>query len=59
VTKIVLDNLGIDPNRFRTAWVSSAEAPKFAEVVTAFSGDIKKLGPNPLKELKEKKAEAA
>jgi F420-non-reducing hydrogenase iron-sulfur subunit len=56
VTKIVLENLGIDPNRFRTAWVSSAEAPKFAEVVTAFTGDIKKLGPNPLK---EKKAEAA
>jgi F420-non-reducing hydrogenase iron-sulfur subunit len=56
VTKIVLDNLGIDPNRFRTAWVSSAEAPKFAEVVTTFIGDIKKLGPNPLKETKAKAA---
>jgi F420-non-reducing hydrogenase iron-sulfur subunit len=36
--------------------VSSAEAPKFAEVVTTFIDHIKKLGPNPLK---EKKAEAA
>lgn len=56
VVKVVLENLGIDPERFRTAWVSSAEAPKFAEVVTSFSEHIKKLGPNPLK---EKKAEAA
>ena len=50
MTKIVLNTLGIDPNRFRTAWVSSAEAPKFAEVVTAFVDHIKQLGPNPLKE---------
>jgi F420-non-reducing hydrogenase iron-sulfur subunit len=54
--RVVLDNLGIDPDRFRTAWVSSAEAPKFAEVVTTFINHIKDLGPNPLK---EKKAEAA
>jgi F420-non-reducing hydrogenase iron-sulfur subunit len=56
VTKIVLENLGIDTNRFRTAWVSSAEAPKFAEVVTEFTNHIKELGPNPLK---QKEAEAA
>ena len=50
--KIVLENCGIDPNRFRMEWVSSAEAPRFVEVVTRFTGDIKALGPNPLRELK-------
>jgi F420-non-reducing hydrogenase iron-sulfur subunit len=29
--------------------VSSAEAPRFAEVVTGFIGKIKELGPNPLR----------
>jgi F420-non-reducing hydrogenase iron-sulfur subunit len=51
-----LQNCGIDPQRFRAEWVSSAEAPRFAEVVTRFIGDIHQLGPNPLR---EKKAEAA
>ena len=46
--KIVLANCGIDPNRFRMEWVSSAEAPRFVEVVTRFVHDIKALGPNPL-----------
>ena len=50
--KIVLENCGIDPNRFRIEWVSSAEAPRFVEVVTRFVRDIKELGPNPLREQK-------
>ena len=44
----MLGDLGIDPNRFMIDWVSSAEAPRFAEVVTAFTDRIKQLGPNPL-----------
>jgi F420-non-reducing hydrogenase iron-sulfur subunit len=54
--RIALENYGIEPERFRVEWVSSAEAPRFAEVVTRFIGDIQALGPNPLR---EKKAEAA
>lgn len=50
--KVVLANCGIDPNRFRIEWVSSAEAPRFVEVVTRFVRDIKELGPNPLREQK-------
>lgn len=46
--KLVLGDLGIDPERFVIDWVSSAEAPRFAEVVTAFTQKIKQLGPNPL-----------
>jgi len=44
--KIVLDGLGIDARRFAIEWVSSAEAPRFAEVVTRFTEKIKMLGPN-------------
>jgi F420-non-reducing hydrogenase iron-sulfur subunit len=47
--KLVLGDLGIDPERFTIEWVSSAEAPRFAEVVTKFTDKVKTLGPNPLK----------
>ncbi|MBP8645242.1 MAG: hydrogenase iron-sulfur subunit [Syntrophobacteraceae bacterium] len=52
VVQVVLESCGIDPNRFRAQWVSSAEAPKFMEIVTQFTEHIKTLGPNPLKERK-------
>jgi F420-non-reducing hydrogenase iron-sulfur subunit len=41
-----MQDSGIDPERFAIEWVSSAEAPRFAEVVTQFTDKIKKLGPN-------------
>jgi len=44
--KIVLQDMGVDPRRFAIEWVSSAEAPRFAEVVTRFTEDIRRLGPN-------------
>lgn len=50
--KIVLENSGIDPERFRVEWVSSAEAPRLVEAVTRFTKDIKALGPNPLRKMK-------
>lgn len=46
---MVLDSLGIDPERFALEWVSSAEAPRFAEVVTRFTEQIRELGPNPFR----------
>lgn len=47
--RLVLQLKGIDPERFEARWVSSAEAPKFVEVVTQFSEKIRRLGPNPLR----------
>ncbi len=47
--KAVLTVQGIDPERFAIEWVSSAEAPRFAELVSQFIGRIKELGPNPLR----------
>jgi F420-non-reducing hydrogenase iron-sulfur subunit len=44
-----MEDLGIDPERFALEWCSSAEAPRFAEVVTEFVEKIKGLGPNPLR----------
>jgi len=43
--KIVLESTNIDPERFQVHWVSSAEAPRFAEVVTRFTEAIRQLGP--------------
>ncbi|GAB7022300.1 hypothetical protein JCM12178A_08580 [Salidesulfovibrio brasiliensis] len=51
-TELLLEDLGIEPERFAIEWVSSAEAPRFAEVVTNFTEKIKKLGPNPAKNKK-------
>lgn len=39
---------GIDPERLVLKWVSSAEGPRFAKVVTEFVEKIRGLGPSPL-----------
>ena len=44
--RIVLANRGIDPDRFRMEWLSSAEAARFVEVATSFVREIRALGPN-------------
>jgi F420-non-reducing hydrogenase iron-sulfur subunit len=41
-----LQDSGIDPHRFAIEWVSSAEGPRFAEVVTRFTEKIAALGPH-------------
>jgi F420-non-reducing hydrogenase iron-sulfur subunit len=46
--RMVLEVQGIDPDRFGIEWVSSAEAPRFAEVVTKFTERIRSIGPNPI-----------
>jgi len=37
----------MDPERFAIEWVSSAEAPRFAELVTRFTEKIREMGPSP------------
>jgi F420-non-reducing hydrogenase iron-sulfur subunit len=41
----LLGYIGIDPNRFRLDWVSSAEAPKFVQVTAEFTDTVRALGP--------------
>jgi hypothetical protein len=49
----LLKFVGLD-GRLHLEWISSAEAQKFARVVTEFTERIKALGPNPLAEFTEK-----
>lgn len=55
---MILEDVAIDSRRFAIEWVSSAEAPRFAEVVSRFTETIRGLGPNPLREIKHTVAEA-
>jgi F420-non-reducing hydrogenase iron-sulfur subunit len=56
---MVLETQGIDPERFAIEWVSSAEAPRFAEVVTRFTEKIRGIGPNPTRRRKPAATPAA
>jgi len=47
--KRAISEIGLDPRRIRLEWVSAAEGQRFAKVITEFTEEIKKLGPNPLK----------
>lgn len=46
---LMLEDFGIEPERFRLEWVSASEGPKFAQVMREFVQKIKELGPNPMK----------
>jgi F420-non-reducing hydrogenase iron-sulfur subunit len=41
----LLSYAGINPDRLRLAWVSSAEAPRFVKVTSEFIETIRALGP--------------
>jgi len=43
--KVMLKDLGIDPNRLRLEWISAAEGKKYAETMTEFTKQIRALGP--------------
>jgi F420-non-reducing hydrogenase iron-sulfur subunit len=45
-----LEDMGIEPQRVRFEYVSASEGNKFAVVVTDFVAELKKIGPNSLKE---------
>ena len=49
MVKRLLSDMGFEPERFRWEWISGAEGYKFAEVITEFTEELQKLGPNPLK----------
>ena len=46
---LMLDDFGIERERFRLEWISSAEGPKFAQIVREFTEQLKQLGPSPYK----------
>ena len=44
LVKMILENLGIDHERFRVQWVSAAESIRFVEAITAFDNHIRDIG---------------
>ncbi|MFX0081472.1 MAG: hydrogenase iron-sulfur subunit [Candidatus Hodarchaeota archaeon] len=61
--KDILEDVGINSDRYRLEWVSASEGKRFSQVVTEFVNTIKELGPLPKTgdkiEKKEKAKEGA
>jgi F420-non-reducing hydrogenase iron-sulfur subunit len=43
----MLEDFGLEPERFRLEWISSSEAQKFADVMTEMVETLRELGPSP------------
>jgi F420-non-reducing hydrogenase iron-sulfur subunit len=46
---LMLEDLGIEPERYRLEWVSASEGQRFAELMKEFTDTIKSLGPSPFR----------
>ncbi|NQT81024.1 MAG: hydrogenase iron-sulfur subunit [Candidatus Aminicenantes bacterium] len=47
--KLMLEDMGLEEERFRLEWTSASEGPKFAKIVKEMTETLRKLGPNPYK----------
>ncbi len=47
--ELLLEDFALEPERFRLAWVSASEGPRFAQVMTEMVNAVKKLPPSPYK----------
>jgi len=45
LSKKLLGQIGINPDRLRLEWVSASEGIRFAEVITDFTNQLKEMGP--------------
>ena len=44
----MLEDFGLEPERFRLEWIASSEAQKFADVMTEMTEHLRALGPEPV-----------
>ena len=44
---MMLEDFGLEPERFRLEWISSSEAQRFADVMTEMTETLRSLGPSP------------
>ena len=44
--ELMLEDFGLEPERFRLEWVSASEGPRFAEVMTEMTETVRALGPS-------------
>ena len=47
---LMLEDMGLEPERFRLEWISASEGNKFANTVKEMVTTLKELGPSPYKE---------
>lgn len=47
---LMLEDYGLEPERFRIEWVSASEGPKFAQTMKEMVDAIKAVGPSPYKQ---------
>ncbi len=45
--RLMLEDFGLEPERFRLEWVSASEGPKFAQVMRDMVQQVKSVGPSP------------
>lgn len=50
MTQELVNILGIEPDRLRLEWISSAEGGRFAAIAREFTEQVKSLGPSALKQ---------
>ena len=43
----MLEDFGLEPERFRIEWLSSSESQRFADVMTEMTSLLRDLGPSP------------
>ena len=48
VVEALMEDYGLEPERFKLVWCSSAEADRFVAAVSEMTETVKKLGPSPL-----------
>jgi F420-non-reducing hydrogenase iron-sulfur subunit len=46
---LMLEDFGLEPERFRLEWISASEGDKFARVMNEMVDTLKSLGPSPYK----------
>ena len=44
---LMLEDFGLEPERFRLEWISASEGPRFAQVMTDMVNSVKEVGPSP------------
>lgn len=44
---MMLEDFGLEPERFRIEWIASSEAQKFADTMREMTETLKALGPSP------------
>ena len=48
--ELLLEDYGLEPERFWLEWISASEGPKFAQIMKEMVKSVKSVGPNPYKQ---------